>query len=355
MKNKGKILVIDDEEIIRSLISETLAIENYSVTALDSIPETTDYFSKNSFDTIISDINLPGKSGIEFLKEIREFDETIPVILITGSTETENLLTAIKYGAYDFLRKPFPLSDIIVTVNHSVQKRKLEKENLKYKVTLEKMVVKRTEQLEIANKKLESNMIKTMLAMVNALEASDKYTRGHSERVTALSLMIGEKMKLDFQDLKNLQMGAVLHDIGKIGIYHNLLNKPTKLTEEEFSAIRKHPEIGYEIIKPIDFHQSVFDIVLQHHEFIDGTGYPNKLKGYQLNLLSKIVSIADTFDAITSDRPYRKGNSKQYAIDEIYKGIDKQFDHDVVKILIEIKDDITPDSLSNTNVIKKYK
>ncbi len=355
MKNKGNILVIDDEEIIRSLISETLLIENYNVTTLESIPDTKTYFSKNTFDTIISDINLPGKSGIEFLKEIRQFDETIPVILITGSTETENLLTAIKYGAYDFLRKPFPLSDIIVTVNHSVQKRKLEKENLEYKITLENMVVKRTEQLEIANKKLEANMIKTMLAMVNALEASDKYTRGHSERVTALSLMIGKKMNLDFRDLRNLQMGAVLHDIGKIGIYHNILNKPTKLDDDELNAIRQHPQIGYDIIKPIEFHQSVFDIVLQHHEFINGTGYPNKLKGYQLNLLSKIVSVADTFDAITSDRPYRKGSSKDYAIAEIYRGIDVQFDRDVVNVLISLKDEITAESLTNINVIKKYK
>jgi putative nucleotidyltransferase with HDIG domain len=355
MNNKGNILVIDDEEIIRSLIYETLSLENYNVITLESIPDTKTYFKNNSFDTIISDINLPGKSGIQFLKEIRAFDETIPVILITGSTETENLLTAIKYGAYDFLRKPFPLSDIIVAVNNSVQKRKLEKENLKYKITLENMVVKRTEQLEIANKKLETNMIKTMMAMVNALEASDKYTRGHSERVTSLSLMIGEKMNLDFKDMKNLQVGAVLHDIGKIGIYHNILNKPTKLNDEEFFAIRQHPIIGYNIIKPIEFDQSVFDIVLQHHEFIDGTGYPNKLKGYQLNLLSKIVSVADTYDAITSDRPYRKGNTKVHAINEISKGIDIQFDREVVKVLIEIKDNITSQSLTNINVIKKYK
>lgn len=353
MKNKGNILVIDDEEIIRSLIYETLTIENYSVTTLEAIPETENYFKKNSFDTIISDINLPGKSGIEFLKEIRQFDETIPVILITGSTETENLLTAIKYGAYDFLRKPFPLSDIIVTVNHSVQKRKLEKENYEYKKTLEKMVIERTEQLQIANKKLENNLIKTMLAMVNALEASDKYTRGHSERVTALSLMIGKKMNLTFHDLKDLQMGAVLHDIGKIGIYHNILNKPTRLNEQEFNVIRQHPEIGFKIIKPIEFNQNVFDIVLQHHEFINGTGYPNKLKGYHLNLLSKIVSVADTYDAITSDRPYRKGNSKEFAIEEIYKGIDSQFDREIVKVLVDLKKNITTDSLSNIDLIKQ--
>lgn len=344
-----KILVIDDEEIILNTISSSLRFGEYDVITCNSAQNAMEFINELTFDAIITDINMPNMSGLEFLEYVRSKDEYLPVILITGQSNSSYMMSAIKLGAYDFLRKPFGINELMLTVKQAVQKRRLQLQNEEYRLHLEEMVKIRTQELALANLKLEENMINTIASMINALEASDKYTRGHSERVTTISLAIAQKLDLDAERLKVLRLGALLHDIGKIGIYHTILNKPGKLTDDEFKVIRQHPEIGYKIVNPIEFEQEIFDIILQHHEKIDGSGYPKKIGGNEINLLAKIVAIADSYDAMTSDRIYRPNLTHEEAVAEISRHAGSQFDGAIVQIFLKLSDSFPPFSTFSLN------
>ena len=296
---------------------------------------------------------MPKISGLGILKKIKKMDPSLPVIIITGTDSSENIITAIRYGAYDYLKKPFKLPALSITVQEAIKKRKMQLELDRYHQMLEIMVKRRTEQLTNANEKLEQNLIGSILAMVNALEASDKYTKGHSERVTAISLSIGKKLNLSLQELKFLRLGSIMHDIGKIGIAPNILNKPSILNDNEYDIIKSHPNIGKDILEPIDMNQQITEIVNQHHERIDGTGYPKKITGEKINALAKIVSVADTFDAITSNRPYRAAKSKEYAMEELSKSANTQLDKTVVNSFIKNIKEILAKLPENIASIKK--
>jgi putative nucleotidyltransferase with HDIG domain len=350
--NNGRVLVIDDDLSTVELVCQALEIAGYNVKGVTDANEIKGILTKNAYETILTDINMPQISGIEFLEYVNQVDEKLPVILMTGYSDTHYLMSAIKLGAYDFIKKPFNMDELIITVNHAVAKRRLELRYEEYHDMLEEMVLKRTDELMKANKTIETNLVKTILAMVNALEASDTYTRGHSERVTAVSMLILEQLKLaDKKNMKMLRLGAILHDIGKIGIEPNILNKPSRLNDQEYQIIKNHPAIGYNIISPIELNNEVFNIVRQHHERVDGKGYPNNIKGDKISILARIVSVADTYDAITSDRAYRKGKSKEFAFDEINKYSGTQFDPEVVKALNKLFNDIDGKILSTLKVI----
>ncbi len=350
---KKHILLVDDEVAILEIMQETLEDNDFKVTAVSDPTTLPDLIEHLDIDTVVTDIQMPKMDGITFLKLVKRYDKKLPVIMITGHADLNNLMVSFRLGAYDYLKKPFSMNELLITVTKAIEKRALQLQIERYYDLLEEKVIEKTKELVVANQKLEENLVGTILAMINALEASDEYTRGHSERVTAISLMIGQQMDLDSDTLKILRLGSVLHDIGKLGISHGILRAPRKLDPLEYEVMKEHPSIGVKIIRPIDLDEEVFNIVGQHHERIDGNGYPNGLQGDQISMLARIVAVADTFDAITSDRPYRKALSTETAFQEILKNIEVQFDRKVVEAFQKIYRDINPGELSGLEVIKK--
>lgn len=321
------ILVVDDDKAMLELIGAALTSrEKYQVVLAVDSDEALRFISEKHFDVVISDINLPGMNGLDLLSRISVINSKVPVILITGFADVGTLQSAIKLGVYDFLRKPFSISELQISVRQAVQKHQLLIQNELYTKNLEKLVEVKAKELVDANNKLEMNFIRTVLAMINALEACDIYTRGHSERVTNISLIIAQTMNLTQSETKLLRTGAIFHDLGKIGIYPTLLHKPATLTVEELNLIRQHPLIGEKIIRPIAMDNEIINIVSQHHERFDGAGYPLGLKNHDISLLARIVSIADSYDAMTSSRSYRDIYSHQQASEEIERCSGTQFD-----------------------------
>ncbi len=321
------ILVVDDDQTMLDLIGSALTSrEQYEVILAADSESALKHMATQAFDTVISDINLPGMNGLDLLSRINIIDPKIPVILITGYAEISTMQAAIKLGVFDFLKKPFSISELQISVRQAVQKHELLVKNDLYTEKLESLVKQKAKELFEANFLLEINFARTVLAMINALEACDIYTRGHSERVTNISLIIGQTMNLSAVEIKSLRTGAIFHDLGKIGIYPSLLNKSATLSVEEIKLIRQHPLVGEKIIKPIALDKSICEIVSQHHERHDGNGYPWGLKGHDISLLAKIVAIADAYDAMTSLRNYRQILTHEDASVEIVKCSGTQFD-----------------------------
>ncbi|MCD4650699.1 MAG: response regulator [Candidatus Cloacimonetes bacterium] len=349
----GNLLIIDDDTELLMLMRDTLDFEGYNVTVTDDPTQIHKVADIATIDALLTDINMPQMNGLDVLKNIHNINPEIPVIIITGNADLNNLQAAFRGGAYDYLKKPFNTDELLITVRKAVEKRRFMKELNSYYCLLEEKVIQKTEQLTTANRKIEENLLATILAMINALEASDEYTRGHSERVTKLSLVLGKELGLSIEQLRVLRLGAVLHDIGKIGITHSILTKPSSLLPHEYQTMKEHPTIGHKILEPIDMENGVLDIIGQHHERIDGEGYPEGLKGDEISFLARIVAVADTYDAMTSDRPYRKKLARLVALEEIYNHRSVQFDVRVVDALHRLHDKIDLKNISNVFEITK--
>jgi len=324
---KSRILVFDDDLAMLDCVRMSLSTNpDYQVTAVSNPQEGLMLLESNTYNVVISDINMPVSSGFDVLQAMSRLDPKVPVILMTGESDMEKMRSAIQMGAFDFLHKPFEVVELLFTVRQALNKNQLMIQNDNYRNHLENIVEQRTLELFAAKTKLEKHYLNTIHAMVNAMEASDIYTRGHSERVTILSIMIGKLVKLSSEELKILRIGALLHDLGKIGIYDSVLNKKQSLTINEYEIIKQHPVIGEKIIRPIGLPQDVHDIILQHHEWFNGSGYPYGIAGEEISYLARIVSVADSFDAMTSQRAYRRNLDPLSASLEIRDKVGEQFD-----------------------------
>lgn len=328
----GKILIADDEADIRELLADFLDGEGYEcILAADAFDALEKFKAHTDIDLVMSDIRMPGKTGLELLSEIKEIDVDVMVIMISAVKDIESAISAMSKGAYDYVAKPFKLTEVGLIARKAIEKRRLVLENREYQKTLEKMVAERTMELKNALYRLDQTYIFTLRALVTALDTRDEETQGHSLRVVKYALRLAELMGIsDEQQLKVLEYGSLLHDIGKIGIPDAILKKPGKLTDEEWTVMKTHPTVGYKILHRIEFLEEASQIVLHHHERWDGTGYPEGLKGEAIPLGSRIFAVADTVDAMTSERPYRKALSFEVASEELkkFKGI--QFDTRVV-------------------------
>ncbi len=335
-KNKIQILVIDDDVAVLDCVRLSLQnIGPYQVSVCENPAEALELLRTNSFATVISDVNMPGISGLDILESVSQIDSKIPVILITGNTEPDTMRRAIHLGVYEFLKKPFEMSDLAVTVKQSVETNRLKIQNEQYRNHLETLVQQRTIELFAAKSKLERSYLNTIHAMVNAMEVNDIYTRGHSERVTAIAMRLGKLLQLNIDELRQLRIGALLHDLGKIGIISGVLNKEQSLTESEYNSIKQHPIIGAKIIDPIGLPDTISKIILQHHEWANGEGYPYGIMLDDIHPLSRIVSVADSFDAMTSQRPYRRNLEYSKAAEEVANNLERQFDPTVGKLFFD--------------------
>jgi len=334
--SQRNILLIDDDRAILDCIRLSLnSLGEFRVVACEDAYEGIEWLKTESFSAVITDVNMPRMNGLELLKWIGTFNPNIPVILITGNNDSDIMLNAIHLGVYEFLRKPFAMNDLHITVKQAVEKHDLLIQNELYKNHLESLVEQRTKELNTAKHKLEQSYLNTIHAMVNAMEVNDIYTRGHSERVMAVSICLGQALGLSSEDLDILRIGALLHDMGKIGILSNVLKKEQSLTDTEYEDVKQHPIIGAKIIDPIGLPGAVSEIILQHHEWYNGEGYPYGIGNGEINPLAGIVSVADSFDAMTSVRPYRGKLDFYKAVEEIRRHSGQQFDPNIAQTMVK--------------------
>ena len=472
MKLKGKILVVDDEEGIRDILSRSLRIQGYAVVTAQNGKEGIDKFKKEEFDLVISDIKMPEMDGITFLGHIKKIDPDIETIMVTAYETMETAIESLRKGAYDYISKPFSLEKIFITIEKAMEKRQLKEKIALYEISkavhltveldqLLKIIIEltikvlkadeaslmlfdderklyiaaasydlgeeikkktrlaigeriagwvakerqplllynglqndprfkdiegqrkeikssmvfplegKTDMLGILNinrvnidecftendmrkssiftsqiamavenaklfKEISSLYLSTIRSLANAVDAKDHYTQSHSESVTRISVAIAEEMGLPPRQIQRLQLAAQIHDLGKIGVHDYVLNKTEKLTTDEWEEIKSHPLKGAQILEPLGFLSDIVETIKQHHEKFNGTGYPSGLKGEEICMEARIIAVADTYDAMTSDRPYRKALTKEQAVAELKKCTNTQFDPEVAGAFLRV-------------------
>lgn len=336
MSDAPKALIVDDERNIRELLAWILAREGFKCRTAENGAQALRLLRSEEFDLLITDVLMPMVDGIQLIEEALKLQPDIAILVITALRELDVAVKALKIGAFDYILKPFKPDYISFSVRRALDIRRTKLENIEYQRNLKRMVEERTNQL----RKL---FFKSITSLAQALEARDKWTRGHSKRVAEISVKIGKEMGLSREDLEQLNLAGQLHDIGKIGIPDEILRKPGPLTPEEFCVVKEHPEIGYRILEPLFEERlelergsdiNVLEVILHHHERFDGTGYPHGLEGKEIPLGSRILLIADAYEAMTSDRPYRKALPFKEAIEEIRRNSGTQFDPQIAELFI---------------------
>lgn len=330
------ILIVDDELLVRELLTTALTYEGFTCHTATNVDEAFDIMDAQQMDLVISDIMMPGRSGVELLRDLKQIDEDIAVLMITGLTDTHTALECIRLGADDYIAKPFSITRVILTVRNLIERRQLALEKKKHHASLESRVMAQTEQVRSTMFELQSAYNDTLTALVKALDAREKEAGSHSERVMNYSKLLAARMGVDAHRREQLAKGALLHDIGKIGITDKTLLKPSELNEQEWREIHRHPQVGYDILSQIRFLKAPAEIILNHHERFDGRGYPNGLKGEEIPIGARIFSLVDTLDAMTSDRPYRGALPFDSVTDEVTRCRGSQFDPDIADLFLSI-------------------
>jgi response regulator RpfG family c-di-GMP phosphodiesterase len=331
-----RILIVDDDEAVRDVISVLLREEGYECAVATHAEMALDLAAAEETPLVISDMKMPGKDGLWLLENFRARYPDTAVIMLTGYGDTEAAVDCLRRGAVDYLLKPPKLTDLIRSIERALAKRRIELARKRYQKKLERKVRDRTSELRTALKDIANTYQNTLLALVAALDAREHETSDHSQRVVRYTQAIAERLGIRGPELEELGRGALLHDVGKIGVPDAVLLKPGKLTSDEWVEMRKHPDIGFQMIQAIPFLNTPAEIVLSHQERWDGGGYPRKLSRTEIHVGARIFAVADTLDAMTSDRPYRRGTTFANAIAEIDRCAGTQFDPEVVRAFLSI-------------------
>ena len=326
-----EILVVDDDEAIRDFLTRILTREGYQVAVAPDGQKALDIARERELSLVFLDIKMPGMNGIDTLRVLKRIDKDIQVVMVTAYATVDTAVEAMRFGAFDYMRKPFDKDRLQEMVREGVKRRKLriaEREQLKHLGTIKRDLDKRLE-------KLYSSTAESLMASINA---KDAYTSSHSEEVAKYALLIleGLNLKLSPEEKRIFRYVCTLHDIGKIGISEKILRKKGRLNEREWKEIRKHPQIGASILQPIEFLKKFIPMVLHHHEHFDGKGYPEGKKGAEIPLWARILAVADTYHAMRSDRSYRPAMSKEEALKELKAGAGTQFDPEIVKVALRV-------------------
>jgi len=327
---RSRILIVDDEPEITSILSDVFS-DHHDCTTAGSAEQALPLLASGEFELVISDITMPGMSGLDMIPLIKGHSPNTVVVMISGMQTVESAIEALRLGAFDYVMKPFDLRQVEAVVGRALEHQDLIVSKQRYENQLEELVEQRTAELDQALNSLEDAYRSTLKALTAALETRDLETHGHSERVVSYSLRLGREYGLDSQRTKALEFGSLLHDIGKIGVPDLILRKPAKLTPDEWVLMRQHPMHGQQILNGIKFLEGAARVVAQHHEKWDGSGYPLGLQGEEIDICARIFSVADAFDAITSNRVYRQGKSYYAAAQELDDWAGKQFDPKVVE------------------------
>ncbi|MDR0966595.1 MAG: response regulator [Myxococcales bacterium] len=334
-RESPRILIVDDDASVREVLSVLLSEEGYrcicapdAPTALALLPQ--------GIQLVISDLKMPEHDGIWLLDRAHEQCPDVPIIMLTGYGDTDSAVSCLRRGAADYLIKPPKLLELVRAIERALAKYRIALERRLYQQRLEQSIRDTKRELQQTFTKLEGAYNSTLLGLVAALDAREHETGDHSLRVARYAAALACRMSLPDDEIHELRRGALLHDIGKIGVSDSILLKPGPLDSEEWAGMRRHPEVGFAILQQIDYLAAPSKIVLTHHERFDGTGYPYGLMGQDIPIGARIFTIADTLDAITSDRPYRAASSFEMARDEILRCSGTQFDPILVDAFMSI-------------------
>ena len=318
-------LVVDDEPRLRQVLLHLMRGDGFHCLEASNGVEAVELLERNQVQLLMSDMRMPRMDGTELLRTVRERWPDTAVVMITAVADVEVAVSCLSMGAMDYLTKPFHLEEVRARVRQALEKRSLVLENREYQRSLEQRVAAQA-------KRIEELFLAGIQALADLLEVKDPYTRGHSIRVSAYSSQIANAMNLDEETVRQIELGGHLHDIGKIGVREDILNKPGALTDDEYEHIMNHPVVGWRILGDVLRDAPVaLNAVHFHHERVDGTGIPNGLKGEAIPLEARIVAVADALDAMLSERPYRGTHlSLDEAITELTENSGSQFDPAVV-------------------------
>ena len=333
------VLVVDDDRAVRDVLSAVLREEGYPVRQASSADAALQMLRGDDLPLVLCDMKMPEHDGLWLLGEVLRRHPHAAVVMLTGYGDTESAVDCLRRGAADYLLKPPRVTELVRAIERAWSKSKLTSARARYHQGLARRVRERTAELTAALAGIAQSYSNTLAALVNALDAREHETSDHSQRVVRYTLAIARRMSISGQQLEGIGRGALLHDIGKIGVPDSILLKPGPLTHAEWVEMRRHPEVGSRILEEIDFLRPAAEIVLAHQERWDGGGYPRNLRGEAIPLGARIFAIADTLDAMTSDRPYRKAATFAQARLEISRCGGTQFDPRCVEAFREIPDE----------------
>ncbi len=341
----ARILIVDDERDCRNMLSFSLGQAGYECETAENGQRALDKLRAGQFDLLLSDIMMPGMDGLQLLAKVREFDQDLAVVMVTGLATFDTAITALKLGANDYVTKPFNLEHVRISVGRALERRRLVLENRRYQHELERLVQERTAQLQTALRDLERAYEQTKQAnrdtvyvLSKAAETNDQDTGFHIKRVAGFVAAIGAELGLKEDEIETLSYSSTLHDVGKVAVHPDILRKPGKLTPQEFAVIQTHTTAGAAILEEVEFLDMARQIALCHHERWDGAGYPHGLQGEAIPLPARIAAIADVFDALTSKRCYRDAMPVDRALDMIRGERGKHFDPRVYDAFFSVLD-----------------
>jgi response regulator RpfG family c-di-GMP phosphodiesterase len=318
-----RVVVVDDDPSVRRLLGSILSTHATEVHPAPNGHEALEHFRAHGADVILCDLQMPGMDGLEVLRRAKEIDDTVGFIILTGAGTMDDAVGALRLQADDYLTKPFHVDEVVFAVERAHAHRRLVRENRWHREHLERRVAEQA-------REIESMLVGALHALATAIEMRDDYTGGHVERVARYAVATGRMMGVGGDELRALWVGALLHDVGKIGVPDGILKKPGRLTEDEYEIMKRHPEVGAGIMARSSFLRPGIPAVLHHQERWDGTGYPAGLRGEEISLQGRIVAVVDTFDAISTSRPYRGARTETDAFEEIRRCAGTQFDPQAV-------------------------
>ncbi|HEY2932935.1 MAG TPA: HD domain-containing phosphohydrolase [Acidobacteriota bacterium] len=334
--DSDEILVVDDEPLIRDSLVEFLSGEGFPCRQACTGSEALSMLQRQQFALVICDIQMPDLDGLQLLKKVSEKFPEVAFMMITGVADVNTAVMAMKQGACDYLTKPFNLDNVLPSVNRALTLRRMRIESRKNAETMEGFVRKRSQALQSALRELKEHRTMTLDALLKTLDARGHETHSHSLRVQEYTVLLAKQFGYKNSRLLEVAQGALLHDIGKIGVSDSILLKEGTLDDQERAIMKTHPVIGHQILQSVKFLEGASQMALYHHERYDGLGYPMGLKGDQIPLEARIFSVLDTFDAMTSDRPYRKRLPAEKAVEEIIRMSGTQFDPIVVQEFLKV-------------------
>jgi len=314
--NQNRILLADDEKGIRDSLGQYLVRADYEVQLAHDGYEALERLEVENFFLVLTDIMMPKFNGLELLAFVRENCHDTDVIMITGNIDLEYAIQALRHGAYDYCQKPLNFDKMLITIERVKEQQRLKR-------------------AEREMNTLKAAAYETVFGFVQAVEEKDKETKGHSERVATMTEALGRALGLSDEQIDNCRYAGLLHDIGKIGIPEDILNKPSSLTDGEFSLMRSHPVMGARILEPITFLKDVASAIRSHHENWDGTGYPDGLKGKEIPLIGRLIRISDVYDGLVMDRPYRGPVPIEKVIAYLRANSGILFDPDLAQLFVE--------------------
>ena len=335
MSRGGRLLIVDDEEPARRLLAQVLSQNGYDCETAADAELAREALQREPFDLVLTDLSMPGDSGAELITDIQTFHPGTAVIMVTGFDDLRLGRMALQLGAYGYVVKPFRTNEIVVAVANALRRRDLEHTLRRHNAALEKLVEERTEEVRVSREE-------TVHRLALAAEFRDGVTARHVERMSCYCELLARSVGATQQEADEIRLASLMHDVGKIGVPDEILQKPGPLTDAEWAVMRRHAELGHQILEGSrsDLLEKAATVALTHHERYDGDGYPNGLAGSQIPMIGRMAAVADVFDALTSDRPYREAMPVDVARKMIVDGSGTQFDPELTDLFLDNWDEV---------------